>query len=124
MYKFFQPWPTPNVTASWDAATHMGRVAGVENLTVQLQPVGQAQAWFGRTHGVLWECYFHEAGRKSNWQDELAAIWRIVEHDIGAAKFFTHPHDSAFEEGYQDFLRHLGYSPDPDTPAWWSKPTT
>ncbi len=121
LYKFFLAWPTPSVTVLWDASAGIGRVEGVSDLKVQLQPVGQAQVWLGQNFSVLWECYFHEPRRERNWQNELAAIWRVVEKDMGLAKIFTLPQDPAFEEGYQGFLRRLGYELDPGYVGWWSK---
>lgn len=123
LHKFFLAWPMPSVTVAWDDRTDSGRVVGEGSLKVQLQPIGQAQAWFGQRHAVLWEAYMSERWRGANWQDELAAIWRIVEHDIGASTIFSMPHDPAFAEGYKEFLARLGYGPDPDAPRWWSKTT-
>jgi len=122
LYRFFQPWPMPSVIASWDETTGTGRVEGQGDLKIQLQPLGQAQAWFGHTFGVLWECYFHETRRREpNWQDELYTIWQTVEQDMGVAKLFTQPHEPTFAEGYTDFLSRLGYAPSLAYPRWWSK---
>lgn len=122
LYKFFRPWPMPSIVASWNVATGRGRVERVDDLKVQLQSIGQAQAWFGETYGVLWECYFDETRRREpGWQEELAAIWRIVEKSMEVTKMFTQPREPAFEEGYAEFLTRLGYEPDASCPKWWSK---
>jgi hypothetical protein len=122
LYKFFQPLPIPSVVVSWDEATGTGRVERMADLKMQLRPVGQAQIWKGPTYGVLWECYFHETRRRAaNWQDELYQFWRAVEEDMGVARIFTQPHEPTFERGYTDFLRRLGYAPDPVYSRWWSK---
>jgi hypothetical protein len=122
LYSFFQPWPIPSVIVSWDEATGMGQVEKMGDLKIQLRPVGQAQIWKGRTCGVIWECYFHETGRRAaTWQDELYQFWRAVEEDMRVARIFTQPHEPTFEEGYTGFLGHLGYAPDPACPEWWSK---
>jgi hypothetical protein len=57
-YKIFQPWPQPTLLVEWDAQSGTGTVLRPEGLTIQLQPIGQAQAWWGDTYGVIWECYF------------------------------------------------------------------
>lgn len=57
LYKFFQPWPMPTVRVAWDVRAASGLVVGMDELKLQLQPVGQAQAWFGLTDAVIWECY-------------------------------------------------------------------
>jgi hypothetical protein len=122
LYKFFQPLPIPSVVVSWDEATGTGRVERMADLKMQLRPVGQAQIWKGQTCGVIWECYFHETGRRAaTWQDELHQFWRAVEEDMGVARIFTQPHEPTFEEGYTGFLGRLGYAPDPACPEWWSK---
>lgn len=122
LYSFFQPWPIPSVIVSWDEATGTGQVERMGDLKIQLRPVGQAQTWKGQTCGVIWECYFHETGRRAaTWQDELHQFWRAVEEDMGVARVFTQPHEPTFEEGYTGFLGRLGYAPDPACPEWWSK---
>ena len=122
LYKFFRPWPMPSIIVGWDEIKGTGRVEKVGHLKIQLQPLGQAQAWYGQQFGVIWECYFHETRRQeANWQDELQVFWHAVERDIGVANIFTDPHEPTFEEGYTDFLTRLGYAPDRDHPPWWSK---
>jgi len=122
LYSFFQPLPIPSVIVSWNEATGTGRVEEMGDLKIQLRPVGQAQIWKGQTYGVIWECYFHEMGRRAaHWQDELHQFWRAVEEDMGVVKLFTQPHEPTFEQGYTDFLSRLGYAPDPACPEWWSK---
>ena len=62
---------------------------------------------------MLWEAYFHETQRRAaNWQDDLYEFWRAVEEDMGVARIFTQPHEPTFEQGYTDFLSHLGYAPE------------
>jgi len=121
LYRFFQPWPMPSIIASWDEATGTGRVLKAGDLEIQLQPLGQGQAWTGQTSGVLWECYLNEAGREANWQETLYQVWQAVERDMKVAKIFTQPHEPTFQEGYTEFLDRLGYQPDPQSPGWWSK---
>ena len=121
LYRFFQPWPMPSVIVSWDKAAGIGQVKKIGDLKIQLRPVGQAQAWFGRTFGVLWECYLNEAGRKADWQETLYEIWQAIEKDMKVAWIFTQPREPTFQEGYTDFLSSLGYEPDSETQGWWSK---
>lgn len=121
LYKIFQPWPMPQIIIEWDQNKEEGRVIGHRGFKLQLQTVGQAQAWFGVTNAVLWEAYFDESRRFANWPDRLAEVWGLVENDIRVPKIFTAPHEPAFPEGYQDFLTRLGYTPDADYPLWWSK---
>jgi hypothetical protein len=122
LYRFFQPQPLPSFCVSWDEMTRVGRVEEPKDFKIQLQPLGQAQAWYGQEFGVIWECYLHETRRReAHWEDELLAFWRAVEEDIGVEKIFTEPLEPTFEEGYTDFLSRLGYVPDPAYPDWWSK---
>lgn len=122
LYKLFQPWPTPSVTISWNQTTGTGRVEGVGDLKVQLKPLGQGQAWKGRTYGVLWECYLSDPAREATTrQDELFQFWHAVERDMQVAKIYTEPHEPTLQGGYTDFLTRLGYLPDPKSPEWWSK---
>lgn len=121
LYKFFQPWPMPQIVAEWNPREGEGRVVGDRGFTLQLQPIGQAQAWFGVNHAVLWECYFDESRRTATWQDTLAAVWSVVEKDLDVPKIFTPPHEPAFPEGYREFLTQLGYAQDADYPLWWGK---
>jgi hypothetical protein len=121
LYKFFQPWPQPRLLIEWNEQAGQGRVAGYGNLHLQLQPIGQAQVWFGLNHAVLWEAYLQETRRRENWQDTLADVWQVVERDLNVSKIFTLPYDPAFEEGYQEFLTRLGYGLDRESPEWWSK---
>ncbi len=104
LYKFFEPWPQHTITASWDPRTASG----------------QAQAWYGDTSAVLWECYFHHSEHSQAWQDDLTTCWAAVERDLAAAEFFTQPHEPTWETGYPQFLERLGYAPHPAYPGWWS----
>lgn len=123
-YKMFEPWQMPSFYVSWDDAAGAGRVEKPKDLKIQLQQLGQAQAWYGKQHGVIWECYFHETRRRAKtWEEELAAFWQTVERDMAVGKVFTEPREPTFEEGFTKFLNRLGYSPDPDYPRWWSKPS-
>lgn len=123
LYKCFQPWPMPEVIIEWEVSQPHGRVKDFQGYKLQLQPVGQAQAWFGLTHAMLWECYFDESRRFENWQETLEEVWKAVEKDVGTDKFFTAPHEPAFPQGYRDFLKGMGYSKDKEYPVWWSKTT-
>lgn len=122
LYKLFRPWPMPSLIVGWNEATATGRVLKMGDIKIQMQPLGDAQVWFGQTIGVLWECYLNELGRKeANWLDVLAEFWGAVERDMGVGKIFTEPREPTFKEGYPEFLRRLGYAPDSDNPHWWSK---
>lgn len=120
-YKLFEPWPTPVLPISWDPVKGEGRVARGGRLDVRLQPIAQAQAWMGTLFGVLWECYWFDPRRADHWQTELKAFWQAVEADMPVVKLFTQPQEPAFPAGYPEFLAALGYQPDRDFPAWWSK---
>lgn len=121
LYKFFQPWPLPQVVVAWNPRQGEGRVIGERGLKLQLQPVGQAQAWYGVSHAVLWEAYIDESRRLRNWQDTLAQVWGVVEKDLDVPKIFTAPQAPTFPEGYREFLTRMGYAQDPEYPVWWSK---
>jgi hypothetical protein len=121
LYKFFQPWSLPQVTVEWNASRGQGRVKDVRGWHLQMQPIGQAQAWFGLNHALLWECYFDESRRVANWQETLREVWKRVEDDLQVPTFLTAPHDPAFPHGYQEFLTRLGYARDVEYPLWWSK---
>ncbi len=121
LYKFFQPWPMPQVTIEWNESQRHGTVTDFQGFQLQLQPIGQAQAWFGLTHAVLWECYFDESRRFANWQETLARVWQAVEQDVASEKLFTAPHEPAFPTGYRDFLTGRRYAVDREYPIWWSK---
>ena len=121
-YKLFEPWPQPIIPVAWDEAKGEGRVLAGGRLRVQLQPLGQAQIWKGDTDGLVWECYFHQSRQqRENWQMELTTFWQAVERDMGVKKIFTQPYEPTFEQGYRDFLSHLGYTSDPNYERWWSK---
>lgn len=121
LYKFFQPCPTPQVGVDWDSSPHLGRIKDLSGWRLQMQPIGQAQAWFGVDYALLWECYLEKSPRSTNWQETLAELWQRVEQDVNAPTLFTAPHDPAFLEGYPEFLRRLGYAEDADYPFWWRK---
>jgi hypothetical protein len=121
-YKLFEPQTTHLFVVEWNSYLGQGRIIGGGRTQVHLQPLGQAQMWKGEKFGVLWECYFF-GGRRGgvNWQEELMTFWRAVEGDMGVSKIFTQPQEPTFPEGYTDFLRRLGYAPDPEFERWWSK---
>jgi len=121
LYKLFQPWRMPTVFVNWDSEAGRGRVVGRGELKVQLDPVGQAQVWFGVSDALIWECYFDESRRRGNWQEQLAEVWNVVEKDVGVAKLWTPAHEPTIPEGYPDFLKSLGYAPAAEHPLWWSK---
>jgi hypothetical protein len=121
LYRFFQLWPQPRLLIEWNEQAGQGRVAGYGDLHLQLQPVGQAQVWFGLSHAVLWECYVHQNRRSEDWQETLTELWQAVEKDLKVSKIWTLPYEPTFEEGYQQFLTRLGYSLDRENPEWWSK---
>lgn len=89
LYKFFQPWPRPTVIVNWVELAGRGRVSGFGETRVQLHPIGQAQAWFGPNHAILWECYMHEIHRRGNWPETLAEVWQTVEKDLCVPKILT-----------------------------------
>jgi len=121
-YRLFQPWPMPSVIVRWDQTKGTGQVEKMGDLKVQLQPLGDAQAWFGQDSGVLWECYLNEAGRRgASWQEEVHTFWQVVEKDMGVARIFTQPYELTWQDGYTDFLSNLGYAPDAEYRGWWSK---
>jgi hypothetical protein len=116
------PWPQPTLLTEWDAQRGTGTVLRQEGLTIQLQPIDQAQAWWGDTYGVIWECYFFSTHLRPTWMEELVACWQAVETDIGVSTIFTEAHEPDFPEGeldYTDFLTILGYSPDPGADGRW-----
>jgi hypothetical protein len=122
LYRLFEPWPTPLLRVVWDKGRNEGRVLDGCRLRIQLQPIGQAQIWKGKSFGLLWECYLYESRQQqTNWQKELGTFWQAVERDMGVSRIFTQPHEPTFEQGYPEFLSHLGYAPDPEFEHWWSK---
>jgi len=124
LYKFFQPWPMPQLTVAWNAQVERGRATDVRGHKLPLQPIGQAQAWFGLTHAVLWECYFAESRQFANWREPLTEMWQRVEQDLDVPHYFTAPHEPTFLRGYREFLGKLGYAADEQYPVWWSKERT
>lgn len=123
-YRLFLPWPQQTLVVTLDSTPANGRigvVSGYGDLRVALHQVGQAQAWFGDTTAVLWECYVTEQRRHESWRDELRAFWTTVETDLDRSTFFTLPHEPTFPEGYTEFLTALGYQPDQAYSRWWSK---
>ncbi len=121
LYKFFRPSPMPGLRVTWNDQIEEGGVSGVDDLKIQLQPMGQAQAWFGASCAVLWECYFHETYRGADWRRTLCEVWRTVETDLQVPKIFTLPCDPAYQTGYNEFLSEQGYTVDSENPEWWSK---
>jgi hypothetical protein len=122
LYNFFEPWPQPTLLVDWNAWQGRGKVVGHGDTKINMHQLGQAQTWTGEHFGVLWECYFHSAGRRDNWAEQLARVWRIVERGMGMQKVFTTSHDPEFEQTfYEEFLTRLGYAPEPTAPQWWSK---
>lgn len=122
LYKLFLPRPQPSILVGWNAETGTGRVLKMGDVKIQLQPIGQAQAWFSSAAAVIWECYTHEPGRPDNWQEELASFWQAVEGDLAATTLYTPSHEPAFAGDYKAFLSRLGYAPDLAHPRWWRKP--
>jgi hypothetical protein len=123
MYKLFEPWPLPIFLVAWDETKGERRVLAGVHPKVQLQPLGQAQAWTLSRFRVLWECYLHKSRRSDTRLEELRQFWRAVETDMGVNKIFTQPHEPTFEEGYAHFLSVLGYAPDQDFSNWGGKQT-
>jgi len=120
-YKFFEPWPRPQLTLEWQVGQPHGQVTEFQGFQVQLQPIGQVQAWFGVENAVLWECYMDSSRRDMNSQQNWKEVWERVEQDVDAVNFFTLPHEPAFEGSYIDFLKQLGYQEDPEHFCWWRK---
>jgi len=123
-YKTFLPWPQPRLSLDVLEAGGLGRVMGTEGLTIQLQPIGEAQAWYGGGYAVIWECYLFGSSLRESWLNELTAFWQAIETDIAAPTLFTEAREPDFPEGeftYEDFLTTLGYTPLPQTPRWWQK---
>lgn len=122
LYKLFEPYATPVFQVEWNSYIGRGRIIGGQDVQVQLQPIGQAQMWKGKTDGVLWECFLHETRRGGiNWKEELTTFWQAVERDMGVKRIFTEPHEPTFTEGYTNFLGRLGYRPNSNDDRWWSK---
>ena len=122
LYKLFTPRSVPLFHVAWDSRVGQGRIIGASRQRVHLQPLGQAQAWQGETEAVLWEGFLFEPARqREDWPETLAHFWQVVERDLGANRIFTQPHEPTFEAGYTEFLRTLGYTPDPNQERWWRK---
>jgi hypothetical protein len=121
MYRLFEPWPLPSVTVAWNDALGQGTVEGPGTLKVQLNSLGQAQAWKGPKIAVLWECYLNEPAKVRYGQDLIYPFWKAVEEHMRVNQIFTQPHEPTWGQGYTDFLNELGYGPDPRYPEWWSK---
>ena len=123
LYRFFQPWPMPTLVVDWNSSLGQGRVLGQKEWKVQLQDMGDAQAWTGREYGVLWECFLHSRMREGERQIEpLAQVWQAVEQNMKVKTIFTPDHEPTMEpELYRDFLERMGYAPEPASPRWWRK---
>lgn len=122
LYKLFEPFVTPLYQVAWDVQQDYGQIIGKGGAHLHLQPIGQAQMWKGDDCGLLWESYLFETRLGGiNWLEELALFWQAVEQDMKVDTIFTQPHEPAFQEGYSDFLRRLGYGPDPHIAGWWCK---
>jgi hypothetical protein len=121
IYRLFEPWPMPSAIVSWNDTIARGKVKGLGGLKIQLNPLGQAQAWLGRKVAVLWECYLNESAKVRHGQNLIYPFWNAVEHHMKAREIFTQPHEPTWEHGYTDFLSKLGYGPDPTYSQWWSK---
>lgn len=111
----------PTVMVDWNPCAGNGRVIGRSELKLHLQPIGQAQAWFGLTDAVIWESYFYQTRREKGWEQTLAELWGKVEADVRSPKLWTLPHEPTFEKGYPQFLARMGYAQDLYGPEWWSK---
>jgi hypothetical protein len=123
MYRFFEPWPMPTIIVAWDEDTGECWVEGERDPKVQLNLLGQAQAWLGQKVAVLWEAYLNEATKIRLDLDKnlIYQFWKAVEDDVGVSKIFTQPHELTWEHGYTDFLGEMGYGPDQKYSKWWSK---
>jgi hypothetical protein len=105
------PWPQPVIGVSWNPEKGSGRVvSGPTRANVIMQPVGQAQVWYGNEVGVLWEAYLHHG-----YDPLLPHLWEQVEKFLasqGVSKMYTLAHDPEYEqEFYTAFLTARGYTP-------------
>lgn len=121
LYKIFRPRQMPTVFVNWNAHAGSGTVAGFGDVKLQLQPVGQAQVWFGVTDALIWECYFDESQRRGGWEERLSEVWKIIEKDVSTENLWTAPHEPAYPDGYSEFLTRLGYARNTQYPIWWTK---
>lgn len=143
-YKFFTPWAMPSLYVRFVNGSDTGHVVGYGPLRVQMREVGQAQVWYSSsprsreeldsaesasTGGValIWECYTFTTCRDAGWLEGLSALWQVIECDlnaIGIRQIYTQPKEPTISDGYEDLLLNLGYAPDGECPAWWSKVPT
>ncbi|MBI1802798.1 MAG: hypothetical protein HYR71_14320, partial [Chloroflexi bacterium] len=121
LYKFFRPWPSPRLLMVWNHHNPQRLMLGVNDLQVQLQPLGQAQAWVGPHAAVLWECYLQAQGREGRWRERLAALWRAVEGDLRGRTLYTPSYEPTIEQGYTEFLSERGYVEIGGNARWWCK---
>jgi len=80
-----------------------------------MQPVGEAQAWWGGRIGVLWEAFLARIPETGMGLDLtlLHGLWDLVEAFLlsrRVTRIVTLPHDPAYDPAfYQAFLAERGY---------------
>ena len=109
-----EPWPQPLVEVSWNSAETTGVSSSIHGVDILLNPVGNAQLWWGGTTGVIFEAFFE--GRTEERPNELGLLrqlWGQCEVYLaskGVREVWTYNRDPRYdEELYKTFLRVQGY---------------
>ena len=61
-----EPWPQPLVEVSWNSAEATGVSSSIQSVDVLLNPVGNAQLWWGGATGVIFEAFFDARNRRTS----------------------------------------------------------
>ncbi len=83
--------------------------------TIQMQPVGEAQAWWGGGIGVLWEAFLAKIPETEQGCSLplLHGLWDLIEAFLlsrRVMRIVTLPQDPAYDPAfYQAFLAERGY---------------
>lgn len=112
-----EPWPQPLIDVAWPEQG-AGVVSKISRVDVLLNPVGDAQLWYGGETGVLWEARFWQPVKaRSDHAALLHRLWELCElylAERGVRFIYAYDRDPAFEsDGYAAFLAARGYDRDP-----------
>ena len=109
-----EPWPQPLVEVNWNSAEATGVSSAIQSVDVLLNPVGNAQLWWGSTTGVIFEAFFEvRTEERPNEFGQLQQLWGQCERYLaskGVREVWTYNRDPRYDdELYKTFLCEQGY---------------
>lgn len=118
------PWPQPILGVAM--AGDRGEVTGVHSIPVMLNKVGNAQVWYGKDVGLIFECFLEgQVQQEPSFEILMNQLWSICEEFLmsqGVSQIYALARDPALDDTwFRGHLQRRGYQPIAEGAIAWVK---